>query len=124
MRLPNHTLHTLRWRVSVSVWVYLCLSLVGSAAQASTATRQEAMSMVVSAMTPDSMPQAMDCVPCVRCYVAPVPVAQGVSGESKEAEAPHWQTHTIVQVETAWTIDTGVWHPRLPVRIEYSWWLN
>lgn len=69
------------------------------------------MPMSVSAMSPDSMPQAMDCLPCVRCYVAPVQVAQGVSGESKEAEAPHWQAHTIVQVETVWTFDKGVWPP-------------
>ena len=80
--------------------------------------------MAVAAMPPDSMPMAKDCAPCVRCYVAPVPVAQGFSGEIKEAIAPHWQVLVTAQVETAWAFDTGVWHPRLPVRIEFSRWLN
>jgi len=80
--------------------------------------------MTVATMSPDSMLMALDCAPCVRCYVAPVPVAQGFSGESKEAQAPHWQVPATVRVETAWAFDTGVWHPRLPVRIEFSRWLN
>lgn len=124
MRLHNHTLHALRWRVLLSAWIYLCLSLIEGAAQASAVARQEAMPMAVSAMSSDSMPQAMDCAPCVWCYVAPVPVAQGFSGKSKEEKAPFWQVHATAQVETAWTFDTGVWHPRLPVRIEFSRWLN
>lgn len=74
------------------------------------------------AMLPDSIPMATDCTPCVRCYV--VPVSQGFSGKSKEPKAPYWQVHATEQVETAWALITGFRHPRLPVRIEFSRWLN
>lgn len=122
MRRPDHTLRAWPLRALLGIWLFLCLSLVGGAAQASTAAKQEAMPMAVAAMSPGSM--AMDCAPCVRCYVAPVPVVQGFSGESKEAQAPHWQVHASARVEIARSFDSGVWHPRLPVRIEFSRWLN
>ncbi len=124
MRAPNQTSRALRWRILLCAWIYLCLLLTGGVAQASTVARQEVMPMAVAAMSPDSMPMAMDCAPCARCYVAPVPVAQGFSGESMEAKAPQWQVHATVQVKAAWIFDAGVWRPRLPVRIEFSRWLN
>ena len=127
MRLSNPTvsaLHSFRWRVLVSAWVYLCLSLIGGTAQASMLVRSEAIPIAVFAMPSSVMPQAMDCAPCVRCYVAPVPAVQGFNGECKEAHAPHWQLHITAPVDAAWIFNTGVWRPRLPVRIEYSRWLN
>ena len=124
MRLLDSTSRALRWRVLFGAWLYLCLSLTGGLAQASTVTRQEAMPVAVAAMLPDSMPMAMDCAPCVRCYVAPVPGVQGFSGESNESQAPHWQVQATTQLETAGAISTVVWHLRLPVRIEFSRWLN
>lgn len=120
-KVPDHTLRGLRWRGLLGAWLCLCLSLIGEVAQASAVTRQEAMPMAMSAMSPDSM--AMDCTPCVRCYVAPAPVVQG-GGDSKESQAPQWQIHATAQVEIARAFDSGVWHPRLPVRIEFSRWLN
>lgn len=108
----------------VITWMLLCLSLLEGTAQASAVSRPEDMPLAMAAMPLDSMPMALDWAPCVRCYVAPVPVAQGFIGESKEAQAPHWQIHAISKVEAARAFDSGVWHPRLPVRIEFSRWLN
>lgn len=124
MRRPDHTLRAWRLRALLSIWLFLCLSLVGGAAQASTAAKQEAMPLAVAAMSQDSMPMVKSCAPCARCYVAPVPVAQAFSGEGKEVEALHRQAHAIAQTASAWVLDTGVLHPRLPVRIEFSRWLN
>lgn len=124
---PNHTLPALQtrcWRVVIGAGLYLCLLLFGAGAQASTAARSEAMAMVASGMSSDSMPNAVDFAPCARCYVAPAPVTLEISGESIETQAPYWQVHATARVDTVWTFDPGVWHPRLPVRIEFSRWLN
>ena len=124
MRRPDHTLQAWRLRALLGLWLFLYLLLVGGTAQASTVTRREAMPMAVAAMSQDSMPMVMSCAPCARCYVAPVPVTQGFSGEGKEVEALHRQAHAIAQTAIVWVFDTGVLHPRLPVRIEFSRWLN
>lgn len=127
MRPSNHNLphwRSKRWPFLLGVGLYLCLSLLAADAQASLEGRNETVNIAVIAMPSGSMQKAVDCAPCVRCYVAPAPVAQELSGESKEAQAPHWQIHATAQVDAAWNFDTGIWHPRLPVRIEYSRWLN
>lgn len=127
MRPLSHTLPALQtrcWRVVIGAGLYLCLLLLGAGAQASSVARSEAMAVVASGMSSDSMPNAVDCAPCARCYVAPAPVALEISGESIETNAPYWQVHATVQVDTVWTFDAGVWHPRLPVRIAFSKWLN
>lgn len=124
MQLLDHTLKAWRLRALLSVWLYLCLLLTGGVAQASMVVEPEAMPMAVAAMPPHAMPMAMDCAPCVRCCVAPVPAVQGVSGERIEAQAPRWQIHAPSKVETARALDSGVGHLRLPVRIEFSRWLN
>lgn len=124
MRRPDHTSQAWRLPALLGVWLFLSLSLVGGTVQASTVTRQEAMPTTVAAMSQDSMPMVKSCAPCARCYVAPVPVAQAFSGEGKEVEALHRQAHAIAQTASAWVLDTGVLHPRLPVRIEFSRWLN
>lgn len=75
MRRADSTLQALRWHILVGAWVCLCLSFLGSVAQASSTSMQQAVPMV-SAMPSHSMPQAMDCAECVRCFIAPArPIA-------------------------------------------------
>ena len=78
MRWPERCSRTIAF---VGAWMFLCLALVSGASRASTASMAEARPMVVLAMPAAAMPQMLDCPPCARCYVAPAPVAHGVSAE-------------------------------------------
>ena len=105
------------------VAVLLCLALLGMGAQASPSLVAPVPTIEASAMAPQSMPAAMDCLPCAICYISPAPSTQGFSGECKEAEAPAWRVHAAAELPTAFC-DTGGWHLPLPVRIAYCRWLD
>lgn len=108
----------------VGAWMFLCLALVSGASRASTASMAEARPMVVLAMPAAAMPQMLDCPPCARCYVAPAPVAHGVSAEPAGTDEPTWRVHDPALPYTIRAIDTGVWPPRLPLRIAFCRWLD
>jgi hypothetical protein len=117
----------LRTIAFVGAWVFLCLALVSGTSRASMtsmAPTAEARPMVASAMPAAVMPQMLDCMPCAGCYVAPAPVAQGVSAEPGGTNEPAWRVHDPAQPDTTQTSNPGGWPPRLPVRIAYCRWLD
>jgi hypothetical protein len=112
-----------RWHALLGVALFLCLSLLGAGARASTLVMQEAGPIAISAMASEPMPTASDCMPCARCYVAPAPAAHGFSGECMTPDEPVWLVHAPT-VSGAERFDTGGRQVRLPVRILYARWLD
>ena len=114
------------WR-SVMLLVYLALfSLM---AQATAEPIQDRTSIVVVPAVPKadmhSMPVALDCMPCVVCYVGPTPTTANFNAESKEPEEATWRLNTrLTPEESTWRFDTGGRRPRWPVRISFCRWLN
>ncbi len=121
MRWPELHLRSLAF---VGAWLVLCPVLMSGEARASTTTMPEGRSEPASARPSVPMPQLLDCMPCFGCYLAPAPVAQGVSGEPPgprepagrvtDAELPIWPE----------CIEAGARPPRLPVRIAFCRWLD
>lgn len=114
-----------RCRALVYVALLLCLTLLGTGARASVATMQDAGPVAISVMVSESTPMASDCMPCVRCYIAPAPSTPGISCESTEREEPvlAWPVQTTSPAPT-WFFDTRGWRLRWPVRIAFCRWLD
>lgn len=110
----------------LGVWAILCLTLVSGRAFASMTPMAEVRPMAAMAMASPAMAMArmLDCTPCVRCYVAPATVAQGVGEESDARHEPAWRVRLPTLPDATRSVDTAGWHPRLPVRIAFCRWLD
>ena len=64
----------------VGVWLFLCLAPFVGAARGPATTVAAARPVAALATPSRPTPQASDGMPCVGCYVAPAPAAQGVGG--------------------------------------------
>ena len=112
-----------RWRALGVVAALLFLPLLSAGAEATRPAMQEARPMISSDAATEATPSAMDCVPCVHCYVAPAPPWFGFSGDCIEPESPLNQGRARAQPDLSTPFDTGRLRTRLSVRIEYCRWL-
>lgn len=112
------------WRAFLSVWVLVCLALLGGGVRASTPTLQEARPVMVSAMASQSTPMASDRMPCATCCIAPAPSTHGFNGEGKEPESPTWWVHEQRTPVTVRFLETGSSRVQVPIRIAYCRWLD
>lgn len=121
MRWPD-----LHWRslALVGAWLVLCPVPMSGEARASMTTMPEARSMPASAGPSVPMPQMRDCMPCIGCFLAPAPVAQGVNGEPSEPREPAERVPDAVMPNRLGWIDAGARPPQLPVRIAFCRWLD
>jgi hypothetical protein len=119
-RLERHC----RWHTFASVWVLVCLALLGGGVRASVPTLQEARPVMVSAMAAPSMPMASDGMPCATCCIAPAPSTHAFSGEGKEPESATWWVHEQRTPETVRFLETGSSRVKVPIRIAYCRWLD
>jgi hypothetical protein len=110
------------WRAFARVAVFLCLALLGVAAQASIAEMPEARRMLESAAASHGT-SAGDCMPCAGCYVARAASAHEFRGESKEHEAPRWRIHAALASNLPGWFETRRPHAPVPVRIAFCRWL-
>ena len=111
-----------RWGALRGLVLWLCLALLGAGVQAAPRAMQEADASSAAAMDSRSMSAFVDCVPCASCYLAPAP--QGFSGKGKEPEEPVWRVPAAPLADADDRIDSGGWHPRVPVRIAFCRWLD
>jgi len=108
------------WCAFVSVWVLMCLALLGGGAQGFASTSQE----VRSAMASQSMPTASDRMPCAVCCIAPALSTHGFNGEGKEPESPAWWVHDRWTPATVRFLEIGSSRVQVPIRIAYCRWLD
>ncbi len=124
-----------RTPLGVALFLYLWLSLFGTAALASMPVLQQEVGaarlppsvatapVAFAAMDATPMPAAMNAMPCALCYSAPAPLPHEVGGECREHEATAWPVH-VPPLPEATYFDPGGRHVRLPVRILYCRWLD
>ena len=117
------TILVFRCRALGGVVVSLCLALSVPDAEASVSMVQDAHSMATSAVVP-SPPDAMDCVPCARCYAAPAPPMGRITGNAHEAETPAWRFDATQRLDPEVMLDAGGQRMLLPLRIVYCRWRN
>jgi hypothetical protein len=108
----------------VSVWVLVCLALLGGGARAFAPTLLEVRPMMVSAMASPSMPTVSDCMPCAVCCIAPAPSTHGFNGEGNEPEASTWRVHAQRTPATVRFLEAGSSQVPVPVRIAFCRWLD
>ena len=117
------TIPIFRCRTLGCVLVSLCLALSVPGAEASVLVVQDAHLMATPAVALSS-PDAMDCVPCARCYAAPAPSMNRVTGDAHEAETPAGQADPTQRLDSEVMFDAGGQRALLPLRIVYCRWRN
>ena len=119
MRRPEYLV---RWRALGCVVVSLYLALSVTDADALASMVQDARPMVASDMT-SSPAEAMDCIPCARCYAAPAPLTQLFVGQGNGSDPTAWR-NDAAQRSAADRFDTGDRRAPLSLRIAYCRWRN
>ncbi|MDA8254295.1 MAG: hypothetical protein M0Z99_01430 [Betaproteobacteria bacterium] len=112
-----------RWRALGCIIFSLYLVLLRPGTEAWAFVVQQARPMEATAMA-SSPAEAMDCVPCARCYVAPLPSAQRCGGEDHEPEVLARPNHAVPQAPSDWSFGSGAPRAPLPLRIAYCRWRN
>lgn len=81
---------------------------------------QESMRTLLALSSPD----AMDCMPCARCYAAPRSVVEQFSGDGHEPKAPAWRPHVAQLADLEKSFEASGQRVPLPLRIVYGRWRN
>jgi hypothetical protein len=113
-----------RWCAVAAALVWLCLALIATGAHASSSATQEVRAIPAHAMTSQGMPEALDCMPCALCYVAPAPISHVVTVEAKEFESFTWWVHLPSVPAEPQALSDPRYREHVPIRISFCRWLD
>lgn len=108
---------------SVYAGLILCLALPLSVARAEPFAMQEIAAFPMAAMSTPAMPEAMDCLPCASCYVAPAPATTGFVGKCRESLTLLRWIRPQAYLTSCSSFDGGTGRSRVPIRIAFCRWL-
>ena len=113
-----------RWGAIAVALVWLCLALTVTGARASSTTMLEVRVTPATAMTSQSVPAALDCMPCALCYVATAPNSHVVTVEAKEFESFTWWVHVPPVLAEHRFPSNPRCREHVPIRIAFCRWLD
>ncbi len=113
-----------RWCAIAAALVWLWLALIATGAHASSSATQEVRATPARAVTSQGMPEALDCMPCALCYIAPAPSSHVVTIEAKEFESITWWVHAQQAPTERRFLSNPRCREHVPIRISFCRWLD
>ncbi len=113
------------WRACLGVIAFLCLTGLGTDAQASSSAAQGIWVTADSTSARWSGLIASDRMPCALCYTAVESAVHGLSATCTKPPPPAWRTEIPTAIEATWQVATDSGGQGIvPIRIAFCRWLD